>query len=106
MILVLISRFYTGNTKAVTCANSLLFHLREDSSGTGGVPKYKKKIIKENGGYNGDFLTLAPPIPKDPPSYLGYYIPELPDFDSLPYQVRDRVTLPLFLYTIISAQVI
>ncbi|WOH05896.1 hypothetical protein DCAR_0625319 [Daucus carota subsp. sativus] len=75
--------FKNDGTFAFEQANPVL---REDSSGTGGVPKYKKKIIKENGGYNGDFLTLAPPIPKDPPSYLGYYIPELPDFDALPYQ--------------------
>ncbi|XP_074358220.1 uncharacterized protein LOC141697632 [Apium graveolens] len=60
--------------------------VREGPSGTSRMPKYKKKIIKENGGFSEDFLTLAPPKPKDPPSYLGHYIPELPDFDALPYQ--------------------
>ncbi|KAK1389274.1 transcription factor SOX-4 [Heracleum sosnowskyi] len=60
--------------------------VREGPSGTSRMSKYNKKIIKENGGFNEDFLTLAPPKPKDPPSYLGHYIPELPDFDSLPYQ--------------------
>lgn len=54
----------------------------------------KKSIMKENGGFNGHFLTLAPPIPKDPPSYLDPCIRELPDFDALPYQV-DIVTLPM-----------
>lgn len=69
------------------------------------MSKYKKKIVTENGGFSEDFLSLAPPKPKDPPSYLGHYIPELPDFDALPYQVKTNSHH--FLYIgILAAQVI
>ncbi|PPR82682.1 hypothetical protein GOBAR_AA38033 [Gossypium barbadense] len=53
-----------------------------------------KKSIKQNGVYDGDFLTLAPPTTamcssskfKHPSSILTYYNCELPDLESLAYQ--------------------
>ncbi|KAK1395559.1 Actin cytoskeleton-regulatory complex protein pan1 [Heracleum sosnowskyi] len=71
--------------------------LIEGPSGSSGISEHNKRnIIKENGGFNNHFLTLAPPTPKDPPSYLDPCIRELPDFDALPYQGApdDPVRLP------------
>lgn len=60
---------------------------REGPSSSSGLSELnKKKLIKENGGFNGDFLTLAPPKPKHTSSYLSLHSQEIPDFDALPYQ--------------------
>ncbi|KAL1817906.1 hypothetical protein DCAR_0522405 [Daucus carota subsp. sativus] len=75
-------------------ANPLLI---EGPSGSGGMSEHNKKnLVKENGGFNKHFLTLAPPIPKETAPYLDTCIPELPDFDALPYQGApdDLVRLP------------
>lgn len=85
---------------------------REGPSSSSGLSEpNKKKLIKENGGFNGDFLTLAPPKPKHTSSYLSLHSQEIPDFDALPYQVRlsikqqcilpFRCFLTLILYTFI-----
>lgn len=49
-----------------------------------------KNVIKEFGGFNGDFLTLAPPRAELPSSYISHQCQKVPDFDALPYQVRHR----------------
>ncbi|WKA12026.1 hypothetical protein VitviT2T_029465 [Vitis vinifera] len=69
-----------------------------------------KKGIRENGGSNGDFLTLAPPSitsphpntrSKQPPGHPAYYNKDSSEFESLPYQgntgdpIRPHPTGPL-----------
>ncbi|XP_074365356.1 uncharacterized protein LOC141706525 [Apium graveolens] len=86
--------FISDSTFDFVQANPVLI---EGPSGSRGIPEHNKKnIIKENGGFNNHFLTLAPPIPKDSPSYLDPCIRELPEFDAFPYQgvPDDPVRLP------------
>ncbi|KAI9403126.1 hypothetical protein POPTR_001G375600v4 [Populus trichocarpa] len=76
---------------------------REDSScSTCILEPTSKKIIKENGACNADFLTPAPPpattltstdFKLKPSAYLDFHNFESFDFDSLPYQgnVEDRI---------------
>ncbi|KAK3036293.1 hypothetical protein RJ639_031265, partial [Escallonia herrerae] len=65
----------------------------------------QRNVTKENGGLNGEFLTLAPPATAQPHSsskqkYLSPYLSqlsrELPEFDILPYQgiTEDRTRSP------------
>ncbi|KAK1360523.1 hypothetical protein POM88_044997 [Heracleum sosnowskyi] len=86
-----------GKDKAAPCNNdgistieppaNALF-LREFPLSSNGKSELKnKKVVKEFGGSNGDFLTLAPPREELPSSYLGHHCQEVPDFDALPYQV-------------------
>ncbi|KAK1401477.1 hypothetical protein POM88_001082 [Heracleum sosnowskyi] len=86
-----------GKDKAAPCSNdgistieppaNALF-LREFPLSSNGKSELKnKKVVKEFGGSNGDFLTLAPPREELPSSYLGHHCQEVPDFDALPYQV-------------------
>ncbi|KAA8526782.1 hypothetical protein F0562_008989 [Nyssa sinensis] len=67
------------------------------SSSTSMSQSNSKKVIKEYGSLNGDFLTLAPPatiLPhpsskhKHPPAYIVPRSRELSEFGSLPYQGR------------------
>ncbi|KAF5948651.1 hypothetical protein HYC85_014608 [Camellia sinensis] len=65
-----------------------------------------KKVSKENGDLNGDFLTLAPPttalLPhpsskyKHPSVYLTQHVQELPEFETLTFQgcVRNPIHRP------------
>lgn len=64
-----------------------------------------KKGIRENGGSNGDFLTLAPPSitsphpntrSKQPPGHPAYYNKDSSEFESLPYQVKLKQHNPAF----------
>lgn len=57
-----------------------------------------KKVVKESGGFNGNFLTLAPPREERPSSYLSHHCQEVPDFDALPYKVRHKTHLYIKLY--------
>lgn len=79
----------------MTCISNLF---REGSSSSSALPELNpKKATKENEDLNGDFLTLAPPtmvVPrpgsnsKHPLMFLNPHSQELPDFESLPFQVR------------------
>ena len=66
-----------------------------------------KRGMKENGGSNGDFLTLAPPSntssphpntrSKQPPTgFSAYYSKECPKFEPFPYQVKLKQHKPAF----------
>lgn len=82
--------------EAAPCSNDGISHieppanalfLREFPLSSIGMPELKnKKLVKESGGSNGDFLTLAPPREELPSSYLSHHCHKVPDFDALPYQ--------------------
>lgn len=79
----------------LTCISDLF---REGSSSSSALPELNpRKATKENEDLNGDFLTLAPPkmvVPRPssksrhPLMFLNPHGQELPDFESLPFQVR------------------
>ncbi|MBA0610004.1 hypothetical protein Godav_010906 [Gossypium davidsonii] len=91
-----------GQVEAASSSNGSTFNFepgtpnfREGPScSTSNMESKSKKSIKQNGVYDGDFLTLAPPTTtmcssskfKHPSSILTYYNCELPDLESLAYQ--------------------
>uniref|UniRef100_A0A5B6YQQ8 Uncharacterized protein n=1 Tax=Davidia involucrata TaxID=16924 RepID=A0A5B6YQQ8_DAVIN len=92
-----------GSNQSASCGNGgtanmepgkLVFREGPSSSTSMSEPN-SKKVIKENGGLNGDFLTLAPPTTtsphpsskhKHPSAYVVPHSRELSEFESLPYQ--------------------
>ncbi|XWS52144.1 hypothetical protein CRYUN_Cryun11dG0042000 [Craigia yunnanensis] len=89
--------------EAASSSNSSAFNFKpgapnfreRPSCSTSNLESKSKKSIKQNGVFDGDFLTLAPPTTtstcssskfKYPPSNLIYYNCELSDLESLPYE--------------------
>ncbi|KAK8506437.1 hypothetical protein V6N13_016367 [Hibiscus sabdariffa] len=92
-----------GQVEAASSSNGSTFNFepgtpsfREGPScSTSNMESKSKKSIKQNGTFDGDFLSLAPPATtpmcssskfKHPPAMLPYYNCELPDLESLAYQ--------------------
>ncbi|GMI74166.1 hypothetical protein HRI_001085900 [Hibiscus trionum] len=92
-----------GQVEAASSSNGSTFNFepgtpsfREGPScSTSNMESKSKKSIKQNGAFDGDFLTLAPPTTtpmcssskfKHPSAMLPYYNFELPDLESLAYQ--------------------
>uniref|UniRef100_A0A5B6YR76 Uncharacterized protein n=1 Tax=Davidia involucrata TaxID=16924 RepID=A0A5B6YR76_DAVIN len=85
-----------GGTVNIKSANPVF---REGpSSSTAMSEPNSKKVTKENGGLNGDFLTLAPPattLPHPSSAYVAPHSRELSELGTLPYQgsMEDSVHL-------------